>query len=252
MAKDETTALGLTDVLTKKNLDSAIRFADDASRQLPQSIVLPVKTGRLYQQREQPQKALDICNRILSSHPNQLDALALKAEILRSQNKADEALQTLQTAYAFAPFDVELSYGLAFAYAEAKNPKALSLTDSLIRADTSGTHAEPYYFKGIYYDNTGNAAGALRFYDEAIRHDYYFLDAYLSKGEVLYNQKRWNEALKTFGLAATVSPTYADAYYWMGKCQEAMGNTAEAKLNYQRAYGLDKSMTEAKAAADKL
>jgi hypothetical protein len=31
-----------------------------------------------------------------------------------------------------------------------------------------------------------------------------------------------------------------------------MGNKDEAKLAYQRAYGLDKSLTEAKEAADKL
>jgi hypothetical protein len=31
-----------------------------------------------------------------------------------------------------------------------------------------------------------------------------------------------------------------------------MGHKAEAKVNYERAYGLDKSMTEAKEAANKL
>ncbi|MFN2439468.1 MAG: tetratricopeptide repeat protein [Chitinophagaceae bacterium] len=88
--------------------------------------------------------------------------------------------------------------------------------------------------------------------NEAIRQDYYFLDAYMEKGQILYNQKNYTEARKTFQLAATVSPTFADAYYWLGKSDEALGDKNEAKLNYQRAYGLDKSLTEAKAAADKL
>jgi len=38
----------------------------------------------------------------------------------------------------------------------------------------------------------------------------------------------------------------------MGKCQEAVGQKDEAKLNYQRAYGLDKTFTEAKEAADRI
>jgi len=38
----------------------------------------------------------------------------------------------------------------------------------------------------------------------------------------------------------------------MGKCNEAMGNLTEAKLNYQRAFSLDNTFTEAKEAADKL
>jgi len=37
--------------------------------------------------------------------------------------------------------------------AETKNEKLLPLTDSLIRADSLETHAEPYYYKGIYYNN---------------------------------------------------------------------------------------------------
>jgi hypothetical protein len=38
----------------------------------------------------------------------------------------------------------------------------------------------------------------------------------------------------------------------MGKCQEALGQKDEAKLNYQRAYELDKTFTDAKEAADNL
>jgi tetratricopeptide (TPR) repeat protein len=178
--------------------------------------------------------------------------LLLKAEILKSNNKNAEALAVLEQAYTYAPFDVELSYQLAFTYAEVKNAKAVALADSLLRMDSSQTHAEPYYFKGLYYENTGNAAQAIRYYNEAIRHDYNFLDAYMNKGELLYRQKKIADAVKTFQLAVTISPTYADAYYWLGKCGEALGNKQEAKLNYQRAYGLDKSLTEAKQAAGRL
>jgi hypothetical protein len=38
----------------------------------------------------------------------------------------------------------------------------------------------------------------------------------------------------------------------MGKAQQALGNNSEAKLNYLRAYGLDKTLSEAKEAAEKL
>ncbi len=50
----------------------------------------------------------------------------------------------------------------------------------------------------------------------------------------------------------TITPSFADSYYWMGKCQEAMGQKEEAKLNYMRAYGLDKSFTDARESAEKL
>jgi tetratricopeptide (TPR) repeat protein len=248
----EDNAISLASVLMKKNKDSAILFIEQALQKLPQSIVLQVSLARGYQQKKNYQGALTVCNSILAQFPNQIDALLLKAELLQTMDRSKEALQTLEQAYQYAPFDAELTHNLAFEYAQVKNPKALAIADSLIKMDTSQSHAEPYYIKGVYYANTGNTTQALSFFNQAIQHDYYFLDAYMEKGTMLYDQKDYTQALKTFQLAARVSPMFADAYYWQGKVQEAMGNKQEAKQNYQRAYSLDRSLTEAKTAADKL
>ena len=64
--------------------------------------------------------------------------------------------------------------------------------------------------------------------------------------------KRYPDALKVFNLALTISPKFADNYYWIAKCQQAMGQREEAKLNYQRAYGLDNTFIAAKDSAGKL
>ena len=249
---NEKYALGVAQVLDKKNTDSAIAFLQQAVQTLPNSIALKVSLATQLHEKGANDQALAICHQIIQQYPNQIDALLLQAQILRDQHKDAEALATLEKAYTYAPFDAELSYNLAFEYAQRKNAKALGLADSLLKMDTSGTHAEPYYFKGLYYENTGNIPAALQYLEEAIQHDYYFIDAYMEKGQILYNQKKYEAALKTFRLAVTVSPTFADAYYWMGKCQEAMGDKTNAKLNYQWAYGLDKTLTDAKQAADKL
>jgi tetratricopeptide (TPR) repeat protein len=141
---------------------------------------------------------------------------------------------------------------LALRLAETKNSLVISLCDSLIKADSLNLHADPYYYKGIYYSAINDKAKALSLFDEAIRHDYNFLDAYIEKGSLLYDEKKFVEALKTFQLANTISNTFPDAYFWTGKCQEAMGQKDEARLNYQRAYELDKTFTTAKEAMDKL
>ncbi len=248
----EDNAVSLASILMKKNSDSAILFIEQALQKLPQSIVLQVSLARGYQQKKNYEGALAVCNNIIAQYPNQIDALLLKAELLQSLKREKEALQTLEQAYKYAPFDAELAYNLAFEYAEAKNPKALTVADSLIKMDTSQSHAEPYYIKGVYYANNGNSIQALDLFNQAIQHDYYFLDAYMEKGTLFYDNKDYIQALKTFQLAARVSPTFADAYYWQGKTQEAMGKKLEAKQNYQRAYSLDKSLTEAKTAAEKL
>ncbi|HVG15952.1 MAG TPA: tetratricopeptide repeat protein, partial [Chitinophagaceae bacterium] len=159
--RDEQYALGLAAVLRKKNSDQAITFLQQASGQLPQSIALKISLARGYQQKGELEKAIEVCNGIIALHPNQLDALQLKAELLTAQNKSAEAMTTLEQAYSYAPFDAELAHTLAFAYAEAKNKKALSLSDSLIKADVQKMHPEPYYFKGVYYANVGNKKEAL-------------------------------------------------------------------------------------------
>lgn len=249
---DEQYALGVANVLRRKNTDTAILFLEEATRKLPQSITIQISLARGYQQKGALDKAIDVCNKVITDYPNQLDALQIKAELLQAQKKDTEALETLEKAYSYAPFDAELAHNLAFLYAQRKNAKAIPLADSLIKADVKAAHAEPYYFKGIYYANTGNKAQALLHFNKAIQHDYYFLDAYMEKGSLLYNSKDFKKALATFQLATTVSPTFADAYFWLGRTKEALGNKAEAKLDYQRAYGLDKTLIDAKQAAEKL
>lgn len=118
--------------------------------------------------------------------------------------------------------------------------------------DSLGIHAEPYYYKGIYFSNVNDKAKAIQQFDLAINHDYNFLDAYIEKGGILFDERKFQEAFSVFNRAMTISPKFADAYYWMAKCQEAMGDKREARLNYQRAFGLDRTLTEAKAGADRL
>jgi len=245
-------ALSVVTVLKQRNVDSAILFLQKALQKLPNSVALQIGLARGFQQKNQLDKALNICNTIIQKYPNQIDALILKSELLEAMNKNDEALQALETAYSYAPDDVELVHKLCFEYANNKNSKTLKLADSLLKADTQKTHAEPNYFKGLYYENIGNYDEALKNFDAAISRDYYFIDAYMDKTQTLYDEKKYSDALKTLQLATTVSPTYAPAYYWLGKVQEAMNDKTNAKLNYQRAYGLDTTLKQAKQAADRL
>ena len=252
LKKDERYAFGLGNILLDRKPDSAILFLEEAVQELPASSLLQLTLARSYEAKNKNEEALSVCNTILAQNPGQVDALKLKAALLDKKGNTAEATGILEKAYILTPYDAELNYELAYKYAETKNPKVLSLCDSLIQKDSLKIHAEPYYYKGIYYANTGNKQAALTQFNEAIQHDYYFLNAYIEKGRIYYDQKKYAEALKVFQLANTISATFADAYYWMGRCQEAMGQKEEAKLNYQRAYGLDDSFTEAKEAAGKL
>lgn len=249
---NEDNAIGAARFLIGRNNDSAVAFLADAVKKVPESLVLKVSLARGYQQQKEYAKALDLCNAIIEAYPNQLDALLLKAEILKAQDKKVEALATLEQAYLYAPFDPELVHNLAFDYAQSRNPRALALSDSLIRADSAQRHAEPFYFKGVYYSNAGNKAAALQQFDEAIRRDYNFMDAHMDKGVLQFESKQYAAAEQVFQRVLTISPSYPDAYYWLGKVAESRGQATQAKEYYLRAYSLDKSLEAAKKAAEKL
>ncbi len=252
LKKDEKYAFGLGNLLLDKKPDLAITFLNGALAELPNSFLLQLTLARSLTAQNKIEEALKICNNLLQKNPEQVDMLKIKAELLSKKGNAVEAISILEKAYCLTPYDIDLNYDLAYKYGENKNAKVIALCDSLIKIDTLGLHAEPYYYKGIYFSNINDKAKALSLFDQAIQHDYYYLNAYIEKGRVLYEQKKFSEALKAFQLANTISAKFPDAYFWTAKCQEALGQKKEAKLNYQRAYALDNSFTEAKEAADKL
>ena len=252
LKKEEKYALGISTLLLEKKADSAILFLQEALKEIPRSYLLRLSLARGYTATNKNKEAMAICDEILSQKPDLADVIKLKADLLDKENQTAAATRLWEQAYQLAPFDVELNYILALRYAEAKNPRVLSLCDSLIKADTEGRHAEPYYYKGIYYANISDNVKALSSFDEAIKHDFYFLDGYIEKGSLLYEMKKYEEAIAVFNLSLTISPSFADAYYWIAKCQEAMGKKEEAKANYLRAFELDKTMKEAREAADSL
>src|SRR5689334_5620749 len=79
-------ALSLVTVLVKTNPDSAIQFIQSALQKLPKSVALQIGLARGYQQKGDLEKAVAVCNQVLVLYPTSLDALLLKAEILKQQN----------------------------------------------------------------------------------------------------------------------------------------------------------------------
>lgn len=252
LQKKEQYALGIATLLLDKKPDSAVSFINDALKDLPKSILLRLTLAKAYQSENKIPDALNVCDSLLQINPQQLNTLLLKADLLDQQNNTIASIKTLEQAYAINSNIKDLDYNLAYKYASTKNPRTIAFCDTLLKKDSLNEHAEPLYFKGVYFENMGDINKALILFNLAIVRDYTFLDAYMNKGKILYDQKKYNEAIKVYSLALNVQSTYADAYFWLGKCQEALGKKEDARLNYQRAYGLDKTLTDAKVAADHL
>ena len=252
LAKEESYAVGVSNILLEKKTDSAVVFLKEAIKEIPNSLFLQISLARSYDALGKTDEALAVCNSMLEKEPGQVNALLLKADLLEKKEDITGMISSLEKAYSFIPFNHEISNKLAYQYAENKNSKALRIADSLISKDSLNIHAEPYYVKGMYYSNINDKAKAIQLFDATIKRDHRFLNAYIEKGKILLNQKKTVEALKTFQLANIITPSFPDAWYWIGRSQEILGDKEEAKQNYEKAYELDNTFTEAKEAAEKM
>lgn len=250
--KQESYAVAISTILLEKNKQEGIAFLSQALKELPQSLFLQLSLARAYNETDRTQEALAVCTSILEQQPDQVNALMLQSELQQKKGDTAAAVLSLEKAQQASPLVTELNYQLAYLYAETKNPKVIPLTDSLIRMDTLKLHADPYYIRGLYYSNTNDNAKAIQWFNETIRRDYNYQNAYIEKGKVLLEDKKLPEALKTFQLINTIDPAFPDAWFWIGKCQESLGQKEEAKLSYEKAYGLDKTFVQAREAAEKI
>lgn len=135
---------------------------------------------------------------------------------------------------------------LANLYAEKKNARAL-LICSRVKDLSLGKEfdANAAFIAGIYYARTGDRNAALQKFDESIAENYTFMEAYIEKGMVYFDNHQYAEALKVFNFAATINNLYADAYYYQARCYEMMNNKDSAILRFKQSLGLDKNLQEA-------
>lgn len=180
-----------------------------------------------------------------------LNSLYKRAELLAQAGDTANAIKTFE--FFVIPGELtEAGLQLANLYAETKNPKTIAICDSMNKNDESKRDPNPDYLKGVYYYNIGDYDKALEQFNSCIKKDYTFLDAHMEKGRILYKQAKYKEAIEVYDLAIKVSNSFADAHYWKGKCLEALGQKDDAKISYQRAYAFDKTLTEAKKAAERI
>lgn len=250
--KNEKYAIAISNILVEKKPDEAVEFLKESLNVLPKSLFLRLSLARAYNELDRTDDALAVCNSILQEQPDQVNTLLLQTELFQKKGDSVGVLKNLERSYTLTPNNLEIAFKLAYQYAETRNPKAIPLTDALIAHDSLHLHADPYYVKGLYYSNTGEKENAIEWFNETIKRDYNYLNAYIEKGKALLDQKKITLAYKTFGLANTIDPAFADAWFWMAKCQEQMDLKEEAKLNYEKAYSLDKTFIEAKEAAERI
>ncbi len=175
-----------------------------------------------------------------------------KGQLQESLKDTTAAIRSYENAVSIYP-SVQSQLSLANLYAEKGDKRSLAICQSVGRLGLEReTVAHCDFIAGVYHARTGQPQKAVPFFDRCINNNYTYMEAYMEKGFIYFEQKNYTQALQVFDKAITVNNQYADAYYWKAKTNEAAGNKTEAITDYQRALGFDKNLQEARVALERL
>ena len=231
--------------------------AADSLRQLiaenPDSVVYRQQLIQQLEQDNQIDEAIKQNDTLLQKIGNSAVIWLNRATLLEDKNDTANAILSYEKAIALQNPFPEAQVRLAKLYAETKNPKALQIVDFMSRNQQAfGYELDLIMIRGVYYRNIKDFDKALASFDQCINDKYTFLEAYIEKGSLLYDLKKYKESIAVFEKATTVNNIFADGYYWIAKNQEALNDIKEATDNYKRALALDQGFTEAREALKRL
>lgn len=242
--------------LTKDSVieDPNIRMLKEQIGQYPDSIRLYDRLIDRYTAANDLNAATALCDTLLNRDAEKnFSYWFVKGDLQRQAQQYDKAIASYQHYLERFPDDEQILLNLANTMAEAAKPECLTLADALMkRVSTKEMQANANFIKGVFYSRTGQYDKAIACLDNSITAQYSFLDAYIEKSIAQYDQKRFDDAIRTLQQLQAVNSAYPDAYYWLGKCYEAKGDVTTALKQYEAAYGLDKTFVFAKEKIDSL
>ncbi len=233
--------------------DTKLQELENKLQQAPQVDSIREQFVEQLVQNDQYDKALLQIEQLLQKQPSNPAYLFMKADALERKGDTTNAITAYEQSITVAGLFVEAEMRLASLYAETGNKKTVELCDALLQEETAVQfRSDVLFIKAAYFTKVKEPAKALAVYNQLIREDYTYLDAYIEKGLIYYDQKKFEEAHKVFIQSTNVSNKFADGYFWMAKTEEKLNRTTEAIDNYKRSLALDQSITEAKDALQRL
>lgn len=217
--------------------------ADSVREQLVEQLVL----------NNQYNRALEQIDKLLAKDSSNPAWLYIKADALEKSGDTTAALLHYNKAVNSAGVFAEAELRAANLFAETGNKNALVLCDNLLKNQGAiRFRSDVLMIKGIYYTKAQQTEKALEVFNQIIREDYSYMDAYIEKGLVYYDLKKYMDAWNVFKKSTEIKNAFADGYFWMAKAEEKMNKKEEAIANYKRSLALDQSLSEAREALKRL
>ena len=132
--------------------------------------------------------------------------------------------------------------GVAYS-AVQKHAEAIEHYDEAIRIDQQ--FAEAFNYRGVARDALHQHEEAITDFDEAIQINPAYAEAYYNRGIVKSICGQYEEALADFDEAINVGPRYAEAYANRGSLKNELGQHEKAISDFDKAIYIDPQLVEA-------
>jgi tetratricopeptide (TPR) repeat protein len=236
--KTATAASSQTTSAVTDNLETLLK-------KYPDSAGLRMQLAQAFDSLGQDDKALAQMDILLRKDTSNYGLWYAEGQFFQNAKDTLHAIESYsRAAKIYAAPDALLS--IANLLAEQKNPRCLDIC-SRVQGMGQGKEydAHCYFIAGVYNARTLHRDKAIELFDKCIANDFTYMEAYVEKGLVYFDEKNYRAALEVFRFASTVNNLFADSYFWMARCYEMMNVKDSAALRFKQAYSLDKTMTEA-------
>ena len=171
-----------------------------------------------------------------------IDKAIVDAFRLQQEGKIDDAIKKWSSiANISEGIDNDIAAGSFFARGLINNnldkhDEAILDYNEAIRLNPN--FAEAYIFRGLANNNSGKHDEAISDFNKAIRLNPSLAEAYMGRGLANSNSGKRDEAISDYNEAIRLNPSFADAYLFRGLTKRALGKVEEAKVDYQMALKL--------------
>ena len=124
-----------------------------------------------------------------------------------------------------------------------KYAKAIKEYDQAIRINPQ--FAQAYYNRGNASAALGKHSEAIADYDKAIRINPQFSEAYRNRGSKNADLGEHSEAIADYDKAIQINPQFSEAYFNRGNANKALGKHSEAIADYDKAIQINPQFAEA-------
>ena len=187
----------------------------------------------------------------LRIEPSRSVDVVQKAEQLRRDRHASEAVSLFQAVLEVAPDDPRATLGLGDAFLDLGDSEAAEVL--FTRALGKNPQNAPIlHRKGALLDQKGRWGAAIQYYNRAIALQWNFPDPWLAKGRILLTHDHPKEALECFEKAAAFDPKRIAAWAGQARAQAVLGNAREARAALAKATELGPDDPEVREAREAL